>query len=127
MHGSDSGSGNGSGSIKVRVEWQWKWEYNYNYSNDNSSFFTPTVEISSAVAGFGDGINSSYLLPGSGGEGVANLSSTSNVESPGVWLFRTDGESIVSGGEEIGGCSITCYVLYTLVVKRCTLLSAYFY
>ena len=86
---SESGTGSGSG-------------------NDDSApteiSFTPT-EISFAVAGFSDGINSSYLLPGSGGEGVANLSSTSNIESPGVWLFRTDGESIVSGGEEIGGCS----------------------
>ena len=80
---SESGSGIGSGS-----------------GNDDSFTLTPMLATSFAVAGFSDGINSSYLLPGSGGEGVANLSLTSNIESPGVWLFRTDGESIVSGGEE---------------------------
>ena len=50
----------------------------------------------SAQAGFdaGDGARS-YSLNGSGTEEILLLSETSNVGTPGLWLFRVDGNATI--------------------------------
>ena len=56
-------------------------------------------------AGFNAGDGMRYrLLPGSQTEAVRNLSFTSNVDTPGLWIFRVDGDSIISGGTYIAKC-----------------------
>ena len=44
------------------------------------------------------GATTSYDLPGSGTAVVSSLSSTSNVAIPGLWVYRVDGSTILSGG-----------------------------
>ena len=39
-----------------------------------------------------------YPLPHSGTEHVVDLNSTSNVDQPGLWVFRVDGTEVTSGG-----------------------------
>ncbi len=45
----------------------------------------------------GDGLRFT-TLPGSQTDAVRRLASTSNVASPGKWVYRVDAEDIISGG-----------------------------
>ena len=68
---------------------------------DSGTELTPSIDPdSSAEVGFnrGNGVEY-YILPGSGTEQVLSLTNTSNVNMPGVWVFRVDGD----GPIEIGG------------------------
>lgn len=59
----------------------------------------------SSQAGIVNG-TTSYLLPGSGTENITLLNSTSNVDQPGVWLFRIDDFSPACMFKMILGCVI---------------------
>ena len=52
-----------------------------------------------SLAGFnaGDGIRF-FTISGSRTTEIINITSTSNVNKPGVWIFRTDTETIVNPG-----------------------------
>ena len=58
------------------------------FSSSNGSF---------AISRFIGDITS-YDLPGSGTAVVSSLSSKSNVAIPGLWVYRVDGSTILSGG-----------------------------
>ena len=48
-----------------------------------------------AVAGFSTNTSLSTFLPGSGTNEVLNLTRTSNVNIPGIWMFQVDGIIII--------------------------------
>ena len=52
-----------------------------------------------AIVGFnaGDNVNS-YSVPGSRTDDIVNINETSNVDVPGVWVFKVSGPSVKSGG-----------------------------
>ncbi len=69
-----------------------------------------------AIVGFsaGDGIRYTKVA-GSRTDAIINITQTSNVAVPGVWIYRVDGEGIVSGGcsmEEPGKLEITSHALF---------------
>jgi hypothetical protein len=41
-----------------------------------------------------DDVANSVGLPGSGTEGITQLTQLSNIKSPGMWLFRVDPETV---------------------------------
>ena len=43
-----------------------------------------------ALVGFYAGDGTSYLIPHSNTEEIINVTMTTNVEIPGVWMFRVD-------------------------------------
>lgn len=52
-----------------------------------------------ALVGFDAGDQFSYYsLPGSRTDAIANVTRTSNVGMPGVWVFKVSGPSVESGG-----------------------------
>lgn len=52
-----------------------------------------------ALAGFNAGDSIRFFnVPGSRTSEIINITSTSNVNKPGVWIFRTDDERIVTAG-----------------------------
>ena len=54
-----------------------------------------------AQVGFNAGSgNRSTTVPGSRTTSIVNIDTTSNVDVPGMWVFRVDGEAV-----EAGGCS----------------------
>ena len=84
---SESGSASGSASGSEIVSSTSEFEPGLN------NFPTP------AQAGFnaGDG-KRFFTLPGSGFSEILNLTSSSNVGRPGVWVFRVDGVEVIAGG-----------------------------
>ena len=72
-----------------------------------------------AQVGFNAGDGVRFLtLPGSQTEAVLNISSTSNVGEPGLWVFRVDGDIVTSGSK--------LYSFFTKVTK-CDLLQNLYY
>ena len=49
------------------------------------------------LAGYSAGINgnSSYTIPGSISQDILKIASTTNIECPGVWVFRLDEEELI--------------------------------
>jgi len=60
-----------------------------------------SLDTVSAQVGFsaGNGSFRYYTLNGSGTDEVLKLNSTSNINRPGVWIFKVDGDDVVSGGK----------------------------
>lgn len=60
-----------------------------------------SLDTVSAQVGFSAGNDSFryYTLNGSGTDEVLKLNSTSNINRPGVWIFKVDGDDVVSGGK----------------------------
>ena len=69
------------------------------WTTGDSSEFSNEVGGTHAQVGFnaGDGIRYASV-PGSQTASVVNISCTSNIEVPGVWIFQVD-EDVVFGGE----------------------------
>ena len=55
-----------------------------------------------AQVGFdaGDGIRY-FAVPGSQTDEIINIASTSNVNIPGMWIFRIDGQEVVAAGCQV--------------------------
>ena len=73
-----------------------------------------------AQAGFnaGDGIRF-FTVPGSRTSAIINITSTSNVNKPGVWIFRIDDERIVTAGcsmETSNGKADRITVIFTSII-----------
>ena len=101
--GSESGStsGSASGSERGSASGNASSSASGSESAGSTSEFEPGLNDSPtpAQAGFnaGDG-ERFFTLPGSGFREVLNLTSSSNVGRPGVWIFRVDEEEIIAGG-----------------------------
>ena len=74
----------------------------------------------------GDGVRF-FSHPDSLTPQLFNISDTSNIDTPGVWLFRVDGEGVISRGCNITSsgsgryiivlkCYIHCYNLYSHMI-----------
>ena len=74
-----------------------------------------------AVAGFNAGDSIRFFnVPGSRTSDIINIASTSNVNKPGVWIFRIDDERIVTAGcsmEASNGNYITSYYVAMMFHK----------
>ncbi len=44
----------------------------------------------------GEDLNDNVVLPGSGTDDIRNLTTTSNVGVPGIWIYRVDSFGIIS-------------------------------
>ncbi len=91
-------------------------------TGDDQSGGTDGLGGTPAIVGFsaGDGIRYTKV-PGSRTDAIINITQTSNVAVPGVWIYRVDGEGIVSGGcsmEESGKLEITTMYNFTHFVRR---------
>ena len=53
--------------------------------------------------------NKSYEVPASGTPEIINITKSSNVERPGVWVFRIDGDEIPSTNLMTEGKAGNCY------------------
>ena len=69
-------------------------------------------------AGFnaGDGIRY-FNIPNSRTPAIVNISSTSNYQQPGLWIFQVDGETVENSGCTLNGGMVflTACILYTIV------------
>ena len=60
-----------------------------------------SLSLGFGIVGFlGPGLSGSQL-PGSGSSDILELNTTSNVGRPGLWIFRVDGEEVISGGTHV--------------------------
>ena len=66
----------------------------------NGTSSNATSEVVPAQIGFNAGDEMRFLtLPGSRTEAVLNISSTSNVGEPGLWIFGVGFDEVISGGK----------------------------
>ncbi len=86
------------------------------------------AEIPPAQVGFnaGDGVHY-YVLPGSRTEGVANVTTDSNMGVPGMWAFKVSGTTIESAGCPVsttGESLLLLLLLFVVVVVVVTYLQS---
>ena len=70
----------------------------HKFSYIHTGFSLANVHSTPALVGFNSGDGRSYSLPQSNPDEIINITMTTNVDIPGVWMFRVDLTEVTTVG-----------------------------